>query len=60
MIDRIRKGKYADPNISKQDYSFEYDWNEGMFPLSAAPVSKKSFLPSKYERIMINKFVQAI
>jgi len=28
-----------------------------MFPLSAAPKGKKCFLPSKYERIAINKLV---
>lgn len=38
-------------------YSVEYEWSEGMFPLSAAPKGKKCFLPSKYERIAINKLV---
>lgn len=28
-----------------------------MFPLSGAPVKKRSFLPSKNERIMVNKLV---
>ena len=38
-------------------YTVEYDWNEGMFPLTDAPKGKKAFLSSKNERIMINKLV---
>lgn len=41
-------------------YSVEYEWKEGNVPLSAAPLPKRAFLPSKWERIKVNKLVQAI
>ncbi len=31
-----------------------------MFPLSAAPKPKRSFLPSKHERIKVNKLMHLI
>lgn len=37
----------------------EYDW-DGRFPLQSAPLAKSKFLPSKWERIKVNKLVQAI
>ena len=37
----------------------EYDW-DGSFPLQAGPIAKRTFLPSKWERIKVNKLVQAI
>lgn len=60
LLSRIRGSKFADKSISANDYSVEFDWNEGMFPLSSAPIPKRKFLPSKYERIKVNKLVQAI
>lgn len=48
------------PNINcASKYSVEYD-NADPFPLSAAPIPKRRFMPSKHERIKINKIVQAI
>lgn len=37
----------------------EYE-NNDPFPLSAAPIPKRRFMPSKHERIKINKILQAI
>jgi len=40
LLERIRGRKYAN-KLNDHDYQVEYDWNEGIFPLSAAPKSKK-------------------
>ena len=56
MIDRIRKGKIANEAIAKNDYMVEYE-NNDPFPLSGAPIPKRRFMPSKHERIKINKIL---
>lgn len=59
LLDRIRTRRYA--TAQKDEDSFvEFDWAEGMFPLSSAPRGKKAFMPSEYERKMVNKLVIAI
>jgi ribosome biogenesis protein ERB1 len=55
----IAKGKPARKIDAKMD-GFEFEWKEGHLPLSAAPRSKKQFLPSIYERKKINRLVKAI
>lgn len=60
VLERIRAGKFANRAIAENDYSVEYEWNEGHLPLSSAPPPKRRFLPSKWERIKVNKIVQAI
>lgn len=59
MIERIRKGKFASKAIADNDYSIEFEYNDP-FPLSAAPIPKRRFMPSKHERVKINKILQAI
>lgn len=40
LLDRIRNRRYANKQ-NDDDIFVEFDWNEGIFPLSSAPLSKK-------------------
>lgn len=59
LIQRIRSGKYADKEIDPFDFYFEFDNKDVIHPFSTQ-VPKRGFLPSKWERLKINKFVQAL
>ena len=59
LLDRIRNRRYANTQLDS-DVFVEFEWNEGMFPLSAATKSKRSFMPSQNERKLVNKLVLAI
>ncbi|EAS04137.2 ribosome biogenesis protein bop1, putative (macronuclear) [Tetrahymena thermophila SB210] len=59
LLERIRKGKFASKAIASNDYTVEYEY-DGTMPLSSAPIPKRRFMPSKNERIKVNKLVQAI
>ncbi|KAM3140913.1 hypothetical protein pb186bvf_006924 [Paramecium bursaria] len=58
LLDRIRTGKQA-TSYNYEDYVFEYpDYDQ--FNLISNYNPKRRFLPSKWERIKINKLVQQI
>jgi hypothetical protein len=59
LLDRIRNRRYANSQ-KDEDIFVEFDWDEGLFPLSSAPVSKKKFMASEYERKLVNKLVIGI
>lgn len=43
----------------ENDYTVEYDYNDP-FPLDGRPLPKRKFMPSKWERMMVNKIVTGI
>ena len=58
LANRLRTNRQAHSFDNEQFY-FENNLKDP-FPMSAAPPSKRSFQPSKSERIKINKIVQGI
>lgn len=61
LLKRVRDGKYEDSNIDPYaDWDYECDSKDFIHPLSSAPESKRRFLPSKWERLKISKYVQAL
>jgi ribosome biogenesis protein ERB1 len=59
LIDRIRSGKMASKTIATSNYSVEIK-NEDPFPVNAFPPSKRSFMPSKWERLKVNKILDGL
>ena len=61
LLRRVRAGKFADSSIDPfADYDVDFG-NAGFeHPLSAAPEPKSRFVPSKWERLKVSKFIQAL
>lgn len=59
LIDRIRSGKMASSKIANTDYSFETEHTDP-FPITMHPPSKKNFMPSKWERMKVNKILDGL
>lgn len=60
-MQRVRKGNYADPAIDEfEDYDCKIESKDFIHPLSGAPESKRRFVPSKWERLRVSKYVQAL
>lgn len=62
MIKRLRSGKWADADIDPYDENAivvtnNKDW---IHPFNSAQTPKRSFIPSKWERLKVSKFVQAL
>jgi ribosome biogenesis protein ERB1 len=58
MLQRVRSGKYADPEIDPfEDWHFDQEHKEMMHPFSAAPEPKRRFVASKWERLKISKYI---
>lgn len=60
LLQRIRSGKYSDPDIDPYGMFIELDnEKEFMHPFNINE-PKRRFQPSKWERLKINKFVKAL
>lgn len=62
LIQRVRSGQFADADIDPFDFQLEFD-NEKEFihPLNNQHYEpKRRFQPSKWERLKVSKFVQAL
>ena len=58
----MRQGTFADADVDPYDESAIFtsakkDW---IHPFNAASTPKRSFIPSKWERLKVSKFVQAL
>ena len=62
MIKRIRAGQYADNAIEAFPEEPDYEADPKLFihPLSGAPEPKSRFVMSKWERLRISKYIQAM
>ena len=61
MIKRIRSGKYAHSNVEAFDEELiEFDHSEWKVHAFSEDNPKRRFIPSKWERIKVNKIVRAI
>lgn len=60
IIKRITRGKYARPDVEEFETSCFFTHDELKMPLSGRPEHKRSFVPSKWERLQVGKFVHAI
>ena len=63
LIQRIRSGRYAEKSIDPfEDWNFEVENKEMIHPLSTGSgyLPKRNFVPSKWERLKVSKFIQAI
>lgn len=60
MIQRIRTGRYPHAEINPFDEPFEFEYKEGIHPLSNAPEPKRRFMPSKWEAKKVVKLVRAL
>lgn len=59
LLQRVRSGKYADADIDPFDFYLEFEHKEMMHPFNNDE-PKRRFQPSKWERLKINKIVQAL
>ena len=59
LIQRVRSGKFADADIDPFDFSIEFDNKEMIHPFNSDE-PKRRFQPSKWERLKITKFIQAL
>lgn len=61
LIQRVRSGRYADAEIDPFDGPvIEFEHKEMMHPMQAGYEPKRRFQPSKWERLKVNKLVQAL
>ena len=61
MLLRIRKGKVADKDfkLNDDDYTFEYEHKDAIHPFQSNE-PKRRFVPSKWERMKVQKFLKAL
>lgn len=61
LLKRVRDGQYADSEIDPYaDFDYDADDKHFVHPLNSAPESKRRFIPSKWERLKVSKYVQAL
>jgi len=61
LLQRVRLGKMADSKIDPfEDWDVDLGDKGFEHPLSAAPEPKRRFIPSKWERLKVSKFIQAL
>lgn len=58
LLRRIKNKAYIDDAIKNTDYNYELEPNP--FPMKDTPVIKRRFMPSRHERLKINKIVYAM
>ena len=58
LLRRIKNKAYINDTIKNTDYNYEVEPNP--FPMKDTPVIKRRFMPSKHERLKINKIVYAM
>ena len=60
MLLRIRKGKVADKNFKlNEDYTYEKEHPDAIHPFQSNE-PKRRFVPSKWERLKVQKFLKAL
>ncbi len=60
IIKRLTSGQYARPDVEEFDTSTFFTQDEMVMPLSGRPEHKRSFIPSKWEKLQVGKYVHAI
>jgi ribosome biogenesis protein ERB1 len=61
MLRRVREGKFADSSIDPYEpFNYEVESKDFIHPLSSGPEPKRRFVPSKNERLIVSKYVQAL
>lgn len=58
LIKRIKDKTYINDKIKNTDYSYELP--QDLFPMSESYLKKANYLPSKHEKLRINKIVHAL
>ena len=58
LIRKIRNRQYISDKIKNTNYAFEL--KQDIHPMSSAPIPKRRFQPSKWERLKIKKIVKAM
>lgn len=60
IIKRLASSKYALDTVEEFDTSVSFTYDEMKMPLSGRPEHKRSFIPSKWEKLQVGKYVRAI
>lgn len=61
LLKRVREGKFADTSIDPYEpFNYEIESKDFIHPLSGAPEPKRRFVMSKWEKLRISKYVQAL
>ena len=63
LIQRMRQGRWADADIDPYDENAQIvsaDNKMYIHPFNAAQTPKRSFIPSKWERLRVSKYAQAL
>ena len=60
VIKRLTSGKYGNADVEEFDSSTFFTKDEMKTSLSARPEHKRSFIPSKWEKLQVGKYVHAI
>jgi ribosome biogenesis protein ERB1 len=59
LLQRVRSGKFADKDVDPFDFHIEFEHKEMIHPFNSDE-PKRRFQPSKWERLKVNKIVQAL
>lgn len=59
MIQRLKEGKFADGDVDPfmEDWPSSFEKEIEIHPLSNRPEDKRSFIPSKWERLKVSLFL---
>jgi ribosome biogenesis protein ERB1 len=60
LIKRLTSGKYGNSEVEEYETSCFFTQDEMKMPLSGRPEHKRSFIPSKWEKLQVGKYVHAI
>lgn len=60
MIRRIRTGRYVNKKMEETAYEIPLDKSEFIHPMDNTLPPKRRFMPSKWERLKVNKILHAI
>ena len=60
IIKRLTSGKYGRSDVEEFETSTFFSSEEMKMPLSGRPEHKRSFIPSKWEKLQVGKYVHAI
>lgn len=60
LMRRIRTGKFVDKKMAETNYEIALDKSEFIHPMDSSMPPKRRFMPSKWERMKINKILHAI
>ena len=60
LIKRLTKRKYGNKDVEEYETAPVFTQDEMKTPLSGRPEHKRSFIPSKWEKLQVGKYVHAI